>query len=445
MQTRTGFAALQTRTGLASLPLPALLRSAAVLHACASDTLVRLTKSVLSKAIAGHGPPLIGAAVLAATRSTAFTQFVAGTSLADAQRRAQALGHYNVRCIIDHSTEELEGVEARQAIIRAKVALLHELQAGLGPQCAFVPLKLTALMSPSLLERLTIGVAAADEAVAAAPEALDADAALALAADAAKLSSAERHELANSRAIMRELCVGARGAGIGLLLDAEQSPRQPAIRLIARSLAAEFNRPPHAPLVYDTHQCYLLGAEERVRHELNLARAGGYTLAVKLVRGAYRGSEEATKLQPTKRATDLTYDACAMLLLEASTSSSAPPAQSSGGALAGTAAPAAAALLLATHNRESVRKLVEHMRARGVSPSHERVHLAQILGMADDVTLTLGLEGFNALKLVPFGAFEEVLPWLLRRLEENQDGLAAAADERPLLRRELGRRLGLVA
>ena len=77
--------------------------------------------------------------------------------------------------------------------------------------------------------------------------------------------------------------------------------------------------------------------------------------------------------------------------------------------------------------------------------SRERVHLAQILGMADDVTLTLGLEGFNALKLVPFGAFEEVLPWLLRRLEENQDGLAAAADERPLLRRELGRRLGLVA
>jgi hypothetical protein len=147
---------MQTASGLSSLPLPALLRSAAVLHACASDTLVRFTKSVLSKAIAGHGPPLVGAAALAATRATAFTQFVAGTSLADAQRRAQALGRYNVRCIIDHSTEELEGLEARQAIIRAKVALLHELQAGLGPQCAFVPLKLTALISPSLLERLTV-------------------------------------------------------------------------------------------------------------------------------------------------------------------------------------------------------------------------------------------------------------------------------------------------
>ena len=62
---------------------------------------------------------------------------------------------------------------------------------------------------------------------------------------------------------------------------------------------------------------------------------------------------------------------------------------------------------------------------------------------ADDVTLTLGLAGFNALKLVPFGAFEEVLPWLLRRLEENQDGLAAAAEERPLLRAEIWRRLGV--
>jgi 3-methyl-2-oxobutanoate hydroxymethyltransferase len=96
-----------------------------------------------------------------------------------------------VRCIIDHSTEELEGLEARQAIIRAKVALLHELQAGLGPQCAFVPLKLTALISPSLLERLTIGVAAADEAVAAAGRVLKETPAAAV-----KLEGAEPETLA---------------------------------------------------------------------------------------------------------------------------------------------------------------------------------------------------------------------------------------------------------
>ena len=60
--------------------------------------------------------------------------------------------------------------------------------------------------------------------------------------------------------------------------------------------------------------------------------------------------------------------------------------------------------------------------------------------MADDLTLTLGLQGFNALKLVPYGELQQVLPWLLRRLDENQDALGASAVERPLLRKEVHRR-----
>ena len=60
--------------------------------------------------------------------------------------------------------------------------------------------------------------------------------------------------------------------------------------------------------------------------------------------------------------------------------------------------------------------------------------------MADDLTLTLGLQGFNALKLVPYGELQQVLPWLLRRLDENQDALGASAAERPLLRQEVRRR-----
>jgi hypothetical protein len=60
---------------------------------------------------------------------------------------------------------------------------------------------------------------------------------------------------------------------------------------------------------------------------------------------------------------------------------------------------------------------------------------------ADHLTLTLGIDGFNAHKLVPFGKIDEVLPWMVRRLEENHDALGAAADERPLLRAELRRRV----
>ena len=134
-------------------------------------------------------------------------------------------------------------------------------------------------------------------------------------------------------------------------------------------------------------------------------------------------------LQPSKEATDEEYNKCAAMLLEAAV----------GGDGGSDTAPTAS-LLLASHNRESVHLVAEAMRQRGVPSDHPNVHFAQILGMADDLTLTMGLSGFNAHKLVPFGAFEEVLPWMLRRLEENHDALGAAACERPLLREEIRRR-----
>ena len=118
---------------------------------------------------------------------------------------------------------------------------------------------------------------------------------------------------------LRELCEGARAAALPLLLDAEQTHRQPAIGMLARALSREYNPPGAAPLLYNTHQAYLRGAEARLREELAHARAHGYTLAVKLVRGAYTEGEvqrgNAAALQPSKAATDAAYDACAALLL----------------------------------------------------------------------------------------------------------------------------------
>ena len=81
-----------------------------------------------------------------------------------------------------------------------------------------------------------------------------------------------------------ELCEGARAAALPLLLDAEQTHRQPAIGMLARTLSREYNPPGAAPLLYNTHQAYLRGAEARLREELAHARAHGYTLAVKLAR-----------------------------------------------------------------------------------------------------------------------------------------------------------------
>lgn len=422
---------------LSALPLPNLLRSTLVLHACGSDTLVRAASVLLTR---NFSP------VLAAAKPTVFRHFAAGESIDDVRAVATRLSASGVSCIVDHATEEIEADGERAGNVDSKRSLLQTLSSELGGTCRFMPVKMTGLVAPTLLERLTDGVRRVESRTETRPSsssetcvAVSAVVELPEAAAAAALSDAEQTELTTAVERMRSLCDGASSSGVSLLLDAEQWHRQPAIRLLARTLAAEFNATPgKPPLVYDTHQAYLRGCEGRLRADLAHAKAHGYTLAVKLVRGAYTQGErarDASVLQPDKPATDAAYDACASMLLQAATATH----ETEGAAARST--PASAALLLATHNRASARVVAEAMAAAGTPADHPRVHFAQILGMADDLTFSLGLGGFNACKLVPFGDFGEVLPWLLRRLEENRDALGAAAEERPLLRRELARRV----
>ena len=136
----------------------------------------------------------------------------------------------------------------------------------------------------------------------------------------------------------------------------------------------------------------------------------------------WRGATAAGRrgyIQATKSDTDAAYDAAVASLLEAI-----------------AADEASCAIVVATHNEPSVRRAVAKMAEVGLPPAHTHVHFAQILGMADHLTYALGLgtqEGeatHNSNKLLVYGDFGEVLPWMLRRLQENQDVLGAAARER---------------
>ncbi len=411
--------------GLAALPLAELVRNAAVLHGCASPTLVRAGSAVLTASLRTR----LAAPLLAAVKATVFRQFVAGEALSDVRAVASRYGQVGVRCIVDHVIEESTAAEARQRNLDNRLRMLRTLREELPDACAFVPVKPTSLVPPAVLEKLTKGAAAVDVAEG---DALD------RAVEAARLEPAEAAQLELAGGALRRLCEGGASAGIPLLIDAEQSHRQPAIQLLTRELSREFNGgdASRAPVVYHTHQAYLRGSTRRLEIELADAAANGYTLAVKLVRGAYLGLEQLRGggvLQLGKLETDASYDECAQLLLSAICRSESGGRGERGGG-------GGAALMLATHNRDSSERVVAELARRRLGASHPRVHFAQIKGMADDLTLSLALGGHNALKLVPFGAVGDVLPWMLRRLEENQDALGQAAIERPLLRAELLRR-----
>jgi hypothetical protein len=100
-------------------------------------------------------------------------------------------------------------------------------------------------------------------------------------------------------------------------------------------------------------------------------------------------------------------------------------------------------VVVATHNEASVCRAVNVMQQLELPAAHPQVHFAQILGMADHLTYALGTAAapYNATKLLVYGQYGEVLPWLLRRLQENQDVLGSAKRERKLLWAELARRM----
>ena len=97
-------------------------------------------------------------------------------------------------------------------------------------------------------------------------------------------------------------------------------------------------------------------------------------------------------------------------------------------------------VMVATHNKESVEKAVGLMSELGLEPEDESVHFAQLFGMSDNLTFTLGGHGYNAFKYLPYGEVQEVMPYLLRRAQENGDMLGNAGTEIGLLKDELRKR-----
>jgi len=319
-----------------------------------------------------------------------------------------------VTCILDHNVEEKDTEEAWDLNLKNKLSLIEELRRQNGHVVRFVPLKCTALLSPSMLENMTSfmdrqsGGSINDADIIAA------------------LSNHDRELLETGVKRLEALCAAAERSDIAILLDAEQTSRQPAIEVIARQLSSSFNTQGRVRL-YNTYQCYLKRTAAAIDRDMKEAQARGYTFAVKLVRGAYMRTERAQAaargcadpVHASKEVTDATYDAALTSLLEAR----------------------GPALLVATHSRKSVDHAVSEMRRLGIEPMNPLVSFGSIMGMSDHISNALGLAGYNSAKLVSFGTFEDVLPWLCRRLDENSDIFGAMQGERELYLKELKRRM----
>jgi proline dehydrogenase len=219
---------------------------------------------------------------------------------------------------------------------------------------------------------------------------------------------------------------------VRVMFDAEHSYFQPAIHNIVLELQRKFNRGQEAR-VYNTFQCYLRHSERELSQHIERSEREGWHFACKLVRGAYmvlerdRAKEQGyeSPIHDTIESTHDCYNGAMRTVL---------------GRDAVKEGRSKANMLVASHNQGSIELALKLMSDSGISRSTGGVYFGQLLGMADHLTFSLGNNGYLAYKYLPYGPFYEVLPYLVRRAQENSSLLGNVAEERRMIRDELVRR-----
>ena len=219
--------------------------------------------------------------------------------------------------------------------------------------------------------------------------------------------------------------------GTRVLIDAEQARFQPAIDNLVLDLQQTYNAVDVTdhPIIFNTYQCYRKNELEEIKADVERSERYNYHFGAKLVRGAYMESERAiaqllgypSPIHDTIEDTHQCYNGAVDFLLRHETFKNLQ-------------------VMLATHNQESIERAMRLMDELGIDKQAEKVYFAQLMGMSDNLTFNLGKAGYRAYKYVPYGKVKEVVPYLLRRAQENSAVLGSSKRELEMLIEELYRR-----
>jgi hypothetical protein len=233
-----------------------------------------------------------------------------------------------------------------------------------------------------------------------------------------------------------EIATKCKSRGIQIIVDAESQHWQSGINRTTLELMRKFNTDGKA-VIYNTYQAYLKSTPANVAAHLAEAQKDGFTLGLKLVRGAYILSDERALIHDTKQDTDDAYNGLAQGALRQHI-----------GAFGSTRPFPSVNLFLASHNRDSV--LAAHkLRQQRIEAGLPTVPVAfgQLHGMSDEVSFSLLAErdengvAPEVLKCSTWGTMGECIGYLLRRAVENRDAVLRTKDEFEALRKEAWRRV----
>ncbi|MEP0711645.1 proline dehydrogenase family protein [Algoriphagus sp.] len=327
-------------------------------------------------------------------KQTMFGHFCGGETIAESTAAAQKLAEYGVESTLDYSVEG-DGDEASYDQTCAEILKTIE-KAQNQDSLPFAVFKVTGLGDHRVMTKVQAGEILSQE-----------------------------ESLAYDRLKNRvdQLCHAAFQKGVKILIDAEESWFQDTIDSMAYEAMEKYNR--ESCIVYNTYQMYRHDMLERLKAAEQVAKANGYLLGAKLVRGAYMEKEAeraeemgyTNPIQPNKVATDRDYDLGVEFCI-------------SNGVY----------LVSGSHNEASNHLVVELIEKHGIDKASDQVFFAQLYGMSDNISFNLANAGYRVLKYVPYGPVEKVMPYLIRRASENSSIAGQSSREFSLIKKEIARR-----
>ena len=327
-------------------------------------------------------------------KKTIFKQFCGGESIEECSPTIETLGAYRIGTILDYS---VEGKVLEDDFDRTTEIIIDTIEkAALVKHIPFAVFKITGISKFTLLEKASL--------------------------NQNELTPDELNELEKVVSRINKICKRAHKLGVPVFIDAEESWVQDIIDQWALDMMLLYNK--EKCIVYNTIQMYRHDRMIYIKECFQNAKAFNFSYGVKLVRGAYMEKERKraeemnypSPIQLDKASTDRDYDLALDYILEKINYFS---------------------LVAGTHNEKSSKKLAHDLEEKNIDKNDARIYFAQLLGMSDHISYNLAHHNYNVAKYVPFGPVKEVMPYLLRRADENTSVAGQTGRELGLIQAEL--------
>ena len=327
---------------------------------------------------------------------TFFSQFCAGLNKKESLKAVNSLKSYKILSYLHYAVEAVKtekGMEISKNNTLETLSFSKENKA-----LPFSVFKATSLGPINLFKKKSSGIA---------------------------LTDSEKNEWKRIELRIDTCCAAAKKIGVKMLIDAEESWIQPAIDEIAESLMEKYNK--KTPVIYTTLQMYRKDRMIYIKNLYDKATKRDFKVGIKLVRGAYIEKEnlkayELGKPSPiceSKELTDQNFNNGLDYMLSKLNIGS---------------------LFMGSHNEQSILRVTEWMSKNKISKNHPHIWFSQLYGMADHISFNLASSGYQVVKYVPYGPVNEVIPYLIRRAEENTSITGQTPRELSLIKKELERR-----